>query len=420
MVMTPPHHLPAARTEAEQLLAEPELVVTPGPEVDLAEIAAGAGLRRVEVLAWRDLDDPEAGGSEVHAAEICRRWVAAGIDVELRASAIEGAPRHVWRDGYRVERRGGRHLLFPRVMGRGAVGRLGRSDGLVEIWNGMPFFSPLWARCPRVVLLHHVHAEMWRMTLRPAALARFGELLEARLAPPVYRGTRIVTLSSSSKQEIVEQLRLPPERIDVIPPGVDERFGPGGRRSPTPLVVAVGRMVPVKRFDLLIDALVEVRRTVPALQAVIAGEGSERARLERQLADAGATGWIQLPGRVDDADLVDLYRRAWVVAAASRREGWGMTLTEAGACATPAVASDIAGHRDAVEDGASGLLFDDAPGLIAGLLRVLGDPALRRRLGAGARRLAGTRGWDEAAAGVLSALAEERRRSIGSGPSTTD
>jgi len=66
-----------------------------------------------------------------------------------------------------------------------------------------------------------------------------------------------------------------------------------------------------------------------------------------------------MPGRVDDEELLSWYRRAWVVASSSQREGWGMTLTEAAACGTPAVATAIAGHADAVLDGESGLLVED-------------------------------------------------------------
>ncbi|HEY2429018.1 MAG TPA: glycosyltransferase family 4 protein, partial [Acidimicrobiales bacterium] len=338
-------------------------VVQEGPGADtraeLAEVADGAGLRTVEVLAWRDLHDPEAGGSELHAAEIAERWAAAGIDVTFRTSAVLGAPEEVDRDGYRVVRRGGRHLVFPRVVGRGLTGRVGRADGLVEIWNGMPFFSPVFARRARAVFLHHVHEEMWDMTLKPRALARFGQLIESRLAPPFYRRTPVVTLSASSRHEIVELLGLPAENVTVVPPGVDRRFRPGGQRSVDPLVVAVGRLVPVKRLGMLVDALHEVHQRHPRLRAVIAGEGYERDAVAARIAHHGAQDWIELPGRVDDHQLVELYRQAWVVASASAREGWGMTLTEAAACATPSVASNIAGHRDAVVHGHSGLLFDD-------------------------------------------------------------
>ncbi len=69
------------------------------------------------------------------------------------------------RDGYRVIRRAGRYLVFPRAALAELTGRHGPSDALLEIWNGMPFFSPLWYRGPRAVMLHHVHAEMWQMVL---------------------------------------------------------------------------------------------------------------------------------------------------------------------------------------------------------------------------------------------------------------
>jgi len=376
----------------------------------LAEIAAEAGLERIHILAWRDLLDEEAGGSEVHAHMVASTWAAAGLDVTLRTSHAPGHPTHSRRAGYRVIRKSGRYGVFPRAALSGLVGRTGPRDGLVEIWNGMPFFSPLWAHCPRIVVLHHVHAEMWRMVIHPAALARVGELIEFNLAPAVYRRSRVVTLSDSSRREIIERLHLPPERITVVPPGVATRWHPGGSRSPHPLVVAVGRLVPVKRYDRLIDVLSEVRARQPDLEAVIVGEGYERPALEGRIRARGAAGWLRLAGRVDDDELLALYQRAWVLASASAREGWGMTVTEAAACATPAVVTDIAGHRDAVEDGVGGLLAGDRRALVDGLAAVLSDPALRDRLGRGAQLRASALTWEATARGALDALAGEALR----------
>ena len=375
----------------------------------VADTALAAGMRRIHVVAWRDLDDPEAGGSELHAHRIASRWADAGLDVTLRASAVAGAPAIVQRDGYRAIRKSGRYLVFPRTAMSGLVARRGRPDGLVEVWNGMPFLSPLWARCPRVVFLHHVHAEMWRMVLSPG-LARAGELFERRIAPPLYRRSRVVTLSSSSRDEIVSMLGLRPERVAVVPPGVDPRFTPGPGRSPTPLVLAVGRLVPVKRFPLLVAALAEVRRQVPDLRAVIVGEGYARPEVTAAVRRAGAEDWIELPGRVDGDDLLDLYRRAWILASSSLREGWGMTVTEAGACGTPAVVTRIAGHLDAVEHGVSGLLVDDGASMAGALAAVLQDRVLRERLRRGAERRAAELTWDATAAGTLTALLAEHMR----------
>jgi glycosyltransferase involved in cell wall biosynthesis len=401
-VASAPRRRPRKReTKAEQARRD-ELEV-------LASIAADAGLRRIHFVAWRDLDDPEAGGSELHAHKVASLWAAAGLDVSFRTSAVHGASDTLTRDGYRVLRRAGRYGVFPGAAWEGMRMGYRPGDALVEIWNGMPFLSPLWYGGPRLVFLHHVHAEMWGMVL-PPTLARLGDTMERRIAPRFYRGSRIVTLSESSRSEIIEMLHLRPERVTVAPPGVDERYGPGGHRSDTPLVVAVGRLVPVKRFDDLLRALAPLKADHPELEAVIIGEGNERAALEARRAELGATDWIHLPGRVGDDELVDWYRRAWVVASTSQREGWGMTLTEAAACGTPAVATNIAGHSDAVVDGESGLLVDEVDGLSDALGRVLGDEVLRSRLSKGAVAHARWFTWDATARRALEALAEEAAR----------
>ncbi|MGO9456906.1 MAG: glycosyltransferase family 4 protein [Acidimicrobiales bacterium] len=395
-----PVELPPGRRTAER---------APTGAAELAAIAEEVGLRRVRFVAWRDLDDPEAGGSEVHAHRVATLWAEAGIDVAFRTSAVAGGSRAVGRDGYRVTRRAGRYAVFPAAAAEGLAAGRRSGEGLVEVWNGMPFFSPLWYRGPRIAFLHHVHAEMWRMVL-PDWLARVGEAVERRVAPPLYRRTRVVTLSQSSKDEIVSMLALPAQRVTVAPPGVEPRFRPGGSRSPVPLVVAVGRLVPVKRFDLLIEALVRARRHVPDLEAVIVGEGYERPHLEALRRRHRAEGWLSLPGRATDDEVLDWYRRAWVVASTSQREGWGMTLTEAGACGTPSVATDIAGHRDAVLDGRTGLLVDGADGVAAAITEVVGDAALRARLGRGALERSRWFTWQATARTTLEALASECRR----------
>jgi hypothetical protein len=169
------------------------------PAEQLAVFAANAGLRRIEIVAWRDLEHPEAGGSELHAARIAERWAAAGIDVQLTASRAPGAPRHSERDGYRTWRPARRYLIFPTVGATRLAHPRRQPDGVVEIWNGMPFFSPLWAQHPRLVFLHHVHGGMWHLAL-PPKLARAGQLIEQRLAPPFYADTPVITLSESSRR----------------------------------------------------------------------------------------------------------------------------------------------------------------------------------------------------------------------------
>ena len=102
-------------------------------------------------------------------------------------------------------------------------------------------------------------------------------------------------------------------------------------------------------------------------------------------------------------DLVDLYRSAWLVASGSLAEGWGLSLTEGAGCGTPAVATDIRGHRSSVVDGVTGILAP--PDLLgAELARVLLDDALRLRLGQAALERARTLTWDASALGIIQVL----------------
>ena len=379
---------------------------------ELREMASIAGLRRVHVVAWRDLADIEAGGSEVHAAEWQRRWAEAGIELTVRTSYAQGHAQEGTRDGYRVIRKHGRFMVFPTTVLAEVLHRTGPRDGLVEIWNGTPYLSPLWAGCAHITLVHHVHKDMWRLVLEDR-LAPYGEFLERRLAPPFYRRTPIVALSQSTKAELVDYLHLKPERISVVPPGIDPRYSPCGPKSVAPLVVSVGRLMAPKRFDELIRVCDRVRRHHPDLQLVIVGDGYERLALEEQVAAMRAEGWIRIAGHVSDEELLALYRQAWVVASASIAEGWGMTLTEAAACGTPAVATRINGHTDSVREGQSGLLADGSRELGEKLDRVLSDRDLRQQLSAGAVDYAATLTWDATAIGVLEPLAREAMRRHG-------
>ena len=176
-----------------------------------------------------------------------------------------------------------------------------------------------------------------------------------------------------------------------------------------PLVVAVGRLVPVKRFDALIDVLAKVRVDHPDMRAVIVGEGYEREQLEARARELGADDWLEMPGKLTDEDLIDTYRSAWLLVSASLREGWGMTVTEAGACGTPAVATRIAGHLDAIEDGSSGILVEDPPRSLQRWTNCSKDPRERLRLSDGAMRHASLFNWERTASGTLSALVDEAR-----------
>lgn len=366
------------------------------------------GIDRVLAFAWRDLDDPDAGGSEVHADHVMSRWAKAGLEVVHRTSR-RGLPVRVDRNGYRIVHRGGRYTVFPRVLFSRLVRRSPRNAAVLEIWNGVPWFSPLWARRTRAVWLHHIHDEMWRESV-PRFIAPFARFVERRVAPLFYRNTIVVTLAEPTRAALVSR-GFPPDDVRVVPPGINARFRVTDTgRSTTPLLVAVGRLTPVKQFELLIRQFAEIHRVHGDCRLMIIGDGPDRGRLERVRSELGLDDHVVLAGRIDDDSLVQAYNRAWILVSASHSEGWGMTITEAAACGTPSVVTDNHGHRAAVIDGMTGVLVPRVDDLAPTVTALLDDPERLRKLSEAARLNSRRYDWDRTALSTLEVLLEARRR----------
>ncbi len=158
--------------------------------------------------------------------------------------------------------------------------RIGTGDGLVEIWNGMPFFSPLWSRCPADRLpppRPRRDVEDGPLALPGPGGVRHRTPGGTPLLPTAARSSRCPTRPGTIWSR---RLHFSPQRVTVVPPGIDSRFSPGEGSDPDPLVVAVGRLVPVKRFDRFVEAMVALKKAQPRLRAMIVGEGYERPDLE--------------------------------------------------------------------------------------------------------------------------------------------
>jgi len=284
-----------------------------------------------------------------------------------------------------------------------------RNSAVLEIWNGVPWFTPLWARGTRAVWLHHIHDDMWRESV-PRLLAPVARFVERRVAPRFYRRTIVATLADTTREALIAR-GFPADRVRVIPPGINPRFRVlGSAKSPTPLLVAVGRLTPVKRFEILMEQFAEVQRTIPAARLMIIGDGPDRARLEQARAELGLEGSVLLTGRLDDDALVRAYNSAWLLVSASHSEGWGMTITEAAACGTPALVTDNHGHRAAVDDGVSGTIVGHHAHMGAEIVRLLGDDERLREMSAAALQHSRRYDWDLTALRTLEALLEARRR----------
>ncbi|MCP3754618.1 glycosyltransferase family 4 protein [Streptomyces sp. TBY4] len=348
--------------------------------------------RRITVLAWRDLANPAAGGSELLVDRLSSGLADRGHEVTL----LCGGPEPSVDRNYRVVSSGGTYDHFLRTPG--AFGRsVGETDLLVEVCNGVPYLAPLWHRGPVMCLVNHVHTDLWDQRL-PGPVARAGRMLEHRALTRTHRRSLMVAVSPSTA-EAMARIGVPADRIHLVPNGV-EAPGPLLPESDEPLFTAVGRLVEYKRIDLLLR-LWERVRPITGGKLVIVGDGPERDRLEAQ---AGPD--VIFAGRVDEAEKHRLLCRSWLLLHPSSLEGWGLVVTEAAIRGTPAVGFEIPGLRDSVVHGRTGLLARAESGFAAAWCALALSAERRSAMGAAARHRAEQFTWEHSVDRFQAAAAE--------------
>lgn len=420
-------------------LTTPSAVPTPAYSVRVA---------RILLLCWRDSTHPQGGGSERYLEHVAEGLAGAGHTVVYRTSRSPGAARSATTGaGVRFSRAGGRFTVYPRALlailfgriGLGPLGVLRRPDVVVDTQNGVPFFSRLATTAPVVVLVHHIHREQW-----PVAgwlVARIGWWIESWLSPRVHSRSQYVTVSLPSADELAG-LGVDPARIAVVRNGLDplpadvEPGGPAAREGPSPdtdtaapRLVVLSRLVPHKHVEDALDVVATLRASRPGLVLDVIGSGWWSDRLRGYAAESGLlvpapgsgagtgpgpdAGSVVFHGHVDESTKHRILAGATLHLMPSRKEGWGLAVSEAAQHGVPTVGyHHAAGLRDSIDDGETGLLVDDVAAMTLATDRLLADPDLRGRMGEAARRKAAGLSWPatgSAMAQVLRAVTEGRR-----------
>ncbi len=223
-------------------------------------------------------------------------------------------------------------------------------------------------------------------------------LLAMQLKGVVVRRAAALTVVSAAMKSIAMRLGARPEKVRVLPMGVDarQRFAPvdGIERAANELLF-VGRLVAKKGVGHLLDAFALVREAVPDARLTIVGAGPLEAQLRARARSQGLDPHVRFAGALLNEELPAYYRRAAafvvpsVVAPDGDQEGLGLVIGEALACECPVVASDLPAIRDLIEDGVTGLFArpGDARDLADKLLGVLRNPAAAARLACRGRGL---------------------------------
>jgi glycosyltransferase involved in cell wall biosynthesis len=361
------------------------------------------------LVNWLDLENPQAGGAELHLFEIFGRLAGRGHRIRLITSGWPNSAVRTRIQDIEIQRHGTRTTFT--LLGRGAIRRAireERPDIVVEDVNKLPLYSAGLSDVPSYVIVPHLfgttafeEVPWWQAFIVWAAEIPI---------PRAYRRSAFHAISESTRDDLVAR-GVPESAVRVIHPGVDSvAFSPrpGLDRTAHPSFLYVGRLKRYKGVATAIEALALARQGRGNLTLDIAGNGDDRPRLEALARRLGVAGAVRFLGFVTDEHKLRLMRTSWAHVFPSVKEGWGLTVIEAAACGTPSLTSNSPGLRDSVRDGVTGYLVPhgDARAMARRMLELAERPALVDTLGRQARAFAETLTWESAARQTESHLAE--------------
>jgi glycosyltransferase involved in cell wall biosynthesis len=334
------------------------------------------------------------GGAEVFTREVTKRWVKDGHEVTLFASEFPGCKREEFLDGVKVIRAGGKYSIYWKAKKyyKKCFSKEGY-DVVIDEVNTRPFLTPKFVNNGEkiVALIHQLAKEYWFYET-PFPISYIGyHFLEDRWLRN-YVDAPTVTVSESTRQDLLD---LGFKKVFVVPEGLN--FTPLSEipeKEEYPVVVYAGRLKRAKRPDHAVKAFRIMREKFPNAELWIIGDGPFRNGLERM-----AGNGVKFFGRLPDKQRRNLLARAWVLVNPSVREGWGLNVIEANALGTPCVAYDVAGLRDSVRNGETGLLVPNGnvEAFAKAIIKVLLDDKLREKLSRNAIEWAKQFNWEKTA-----------------------
>lgn len=352
-------------------------------------------------LSWRDTRHPEGGGSESYVENIARELASAGHAVTIFCARWPGSVSEQVVDGVRYVRSGGRLTVYPRGLAF-LLRRRSSFDAVIDVVNGVPFGAGLVRRHGISALIHHVHREQWQI-IYPDWRGRLGWFVESRLVTRLYRRRRIISVSESTKRDLIS-LGLPAESISVVRNG-RPAITSDTPRSVTPRLCVIARLVPHKQVEHALRAVAALSGTTPGLTLDLVGAGWWEDELRRTAHDLGIENVVRFHGHVSDSDRDDLLASAWLLLLPSVKEGWGNVVIEAAAHGVPTIAYRSAGGVcESVDDTVTGMLADDLSDLIRQTQELLEDPSTRLAMGEAARVHAQQFDWSRSACEFKQAL----------------
>ena len=369
---------------------------------------------------------PRLGGVEVVTSQLAAALARSGATIEVWTSPIPGEPRDGEVDGVAVRRfdfaMPSRHpralLTFPWRFVATLVAMLRQSfatrpDVLhVHCFSGNGVYALALACLTRIPLVVTLHGET---AMDDHAIYDRSAFLRAALRLAARRADVVTGCSRFALDDAQHRVAIKPRRTKVVfnavGPPPDAVVIPAIR---SPFVLAVGRAVKNKGFDLLIDAFSLLSSSRADLQLVIGGDGPALPDLRSDAERRGVAERTRFLGRLEPSQVATLMRRAAVLVVPSRLEPFGVVVLEGWRARVPVVVTNRGGPPEFVDDDRDGIVVDplDAAALAGAISRVLDDRTFAAQLVDRAQQRLEAFGWEEVATTYLDLYREAKHRRL--------
>ncbi|MEK7502696.1 MAG: glycosyltransferase family 4 protein [Patescibacteria group bacterium] len=311
---------------------------------------------KILILNWRDIKNPKSGGAEIVTMEHAKFWIKKGHQVTWFTSRFKGSKDKEKLERVNIVRRGNFitvYLLAPFFYFFSGY----KFDLVIDQIHGLPFFTPLYVRKPKLVLIHEVAREIWDYMF-PFPVNRIGKFIEP-LYFKLYKNIQFWTDADSTIDDLVKMGIKKKNCIAINCPINNKVLNKLPEKEKNPTFIFVSRVVKMKGIDEVVRAFSYILEDLKDAKLWIVGDGDKKYvnELKETMKSYSISTKVKFFGKVDDNKKLELMQKAHLLLHASVKEGWGLVVIEAASQGTPSVVYNVSGLKDSVINGETGIVI---------------------------------------------------------------
>ena len=310
------------------------------------------------ILNWRDTKNPRSGGAEIVTLQHAKAWVKKRHSVTWFTSEFENSKKEEKIEGVNIVRRGNfLTVLFYAFVYYLFAGN--KFDVVVDEIHGLPFFTPLYVKKPKIAFIHEVADEIWDYMF-PFPINKIGKFLEP-LYFKLYKNVKFWTDADSTIDDLEKYGIKKKNCVAINCPSENKPLKTLPKKETAPTFIFVSRVVKMKGIEEVIRAFFYILRELKDARLWIVGDGEEGYvnELKDTMKSYSISPKVKFFGHVSNEKKLELMKDSHILLHASVKEGWGLVVIEAASMATPSVVYNVSGLRDSVKSGKTGIVLEE-------------------------------------------------------------